>query len=242
MRTVAIIQARMGSSRLPGKVMMNLVDRSVLGHVITRCSAIPSVDQIIVATSQLEEDLLICEEAARYGVSFYRGSEKDVLSRYYEAAKLYQADNIVRITSDCPLLDPIISDNVIQHFLDNNYDYSSSSLSATFPRGLDTEVFTFEALRNCYTHATLEYEHEHVTPYIYERPNLFNVYKYSNEQNESMYRLTLDTPQDWELISIIYKSLYNGELFHLKDILDLFHRKPYLKDINSEINQKKLGE
>ncbi|WP_337033160.1 glycosyltransferase family protein [Paenibacillus illinoisensis] len=242
MKTVAIIQARMGSSRLPGKVMKILKDRSVLGHVITRCLAIPSVDQVIVATSQMEEDSIICEEAERYGVASYRGSEKDVLNRYYEAAKRFDADHIVRITSDCPLLDPAISDKVIQHFIKSDYDYSSSSLSATFPRGLDTEVFTFEALRKCQLEATLEYEHEHVTPYIYQHPELFKVHKYANSCDESKYRLTLDTPEDWRLISLIYELLYNGDIFYWEDILQLLSEKPDLEAINANIKQKVLGE
>lgn len=213
MKITAIIQARMGSTRLPGKVMKMLGDRTVLGHVITRVLAIPSVDQVIVATTTNDEDEVICSEAANYGVDYYRGSQEDVLSRYYEAAREGNADVVVRITSDCPLLDPIISNEVIQHFIENGYDYSSSGLSGTFPRGLDTEVFTFRALEKSFQQAKREYEREHVTPYIYGNRDLFRVHEYDSIQNYSQYRLTLDTNEDWELISRIFHELYSGGSF-----------------------------
>ncbi|WP_339846699.1 glycosyltransferase family protein [Paenibacillus sp. FSL W7-1088] len=242
MKITAIIQARMGSTRLPGKVMKMLGDRTVLGHVITRVLAIPSVDQVIVATTTNDEDEVICSEAANYGVDYYRGSQEDVLSRYYEAAREGNADVVVRITSDCPLLDPIISNEVIQHFIENGYDYSSSGLSGTFPRGLDTEVFTFRALEKSFQQAKREYEREHVTPYIYGNRDLFRVHEYDSIQNYSQYRLTLDTNEDWELISRIFHELYSGGIFHIKEIIELFERYPDLPLINAEVIQKKLGE
>ncbi|MCA1293981.1 glycosyltransferase family protein [Paenibacillus sp. alder61] len=242
MNITAIIQARMGSTRLPGKVMKRLIDKSVLGHVITRCQVVPSVNQVVVATTVLDEDDEICREAERYGASVYRGSKDHVLSRYYEAAKLAGADVVVRVTSDCPLLDPNISDQVIRHFLQHSYDYSSSGLSGTFPRGLDTEVFTFAALEKAYLNAHKEYEFEHVTPYIYQHPEIFNYHSYSNLTDESRYRITLDTQEDWELIRIIYEELYKGALFFWPDIRALLEARPDLVLINSEVVQKKLGE
>ncbi|MEJ8305964.1 glycosyltransferase family protein, partial [Saccharibacillus sacchari] len=190
MQIVAIIQARMGSTRLPGKVMKMLGDRTVLGHVINRCKAIPLVTQVIVATTAAEEDDILCKEAELYGVSYYRGSENNVLSRYYEAAKMAKAEVVVRVTSDCPLLDPQISNSVIKHFLRSECDYASNSLSKTFPRGLDTEVFSFKVLERAYQNAELSFEKEHVTPYLYLHPELFNVEAYYNEKNQSQYRLT----------------------------------------------------
>lgn len=239
---IAIIQARMGSTRLPGKVMKMLGDRTVLGHVITRCKAIPSIDQIIVATTVQEEDITICEEALRYEVTVYRGSKDHVLYRYYEAAKQANADIVVRITSDCPLLDPLISDKVIQCFLSGDYDYVSSGLSNTFPRGLDTEVFSFKALEQTYEQATKDYEFEHVTPYIYQHQEQFKVYAFANDADQSGYRLTLDTDEDWELISKIYDELYKGNIFYWEDIHRLLEREPELTEINSTVRQKRLGE
>ncbi|MNW45222.1 3-deoxy-manno-octulosonate cytidylyltransferase [compost metagenome] len=242
MNITAIIQARMGSTRLPGKVMKQLMDRTVLGHVITRCQAIPIISKVVVATTTLDEDQEICEEAMKYGVSVYRGSKDNVLSRYYEAATIEQSDVIVRITSDCPLIDPKISEDVINSFLHNDYDYVSSGLSNTFPRGLDTEVFTYKALQEAYNRATKEYEFEHVTPYIYQHRDKFKVATYKNSTDQSQYRLTLDTEEDWELIFKIYNDVYTGNVFYWNDIFDLLVRKPELIKINAEVRQKLLGE
>ncbi|GGN93203.1 cytidylyltransferase domain-containing protein [Saccharibacillus kuerlensis] len=242
MKIVVIIQARMGSTRLPKKVMKMLMDKTVLGHVITRCLAIQSIDEVIVATSDFEEDDAICIEAEKYGVACYRGSQQNVLSRYYGAARKAQADYIVRITSDCPLLDPKISDKVIKDFLANECDYSSSGLSGTFPRGLDTEVFSFSALEKAYNEASIEYEREHVTPYIYQHPELFNFRIYSNNQDDSRYRLTLDTEEDWEVIRKVYEVLYRGEIFYWEDMRDMLVEHPEWALINAEVKQKQLGE
>lgn len=242
MNITAIIQARTGSTRLPGKVMKMLGDKTVLGHVITRCLAIPSVNRVVVATTILEEDFVICEEADKYGVISCRGSEDHVLSRYYEAAQQVPTDVVVRITSDCPLLDPKVSEEVIKDFLNNNYDYSSSGLSGTFARGLDTEIFSFESLSRSYHEATKDYEFEHVTPYIYQHPEIFRVNAFHSKENFSKYRLTLDTPEDWELISSIYNELYQGNIFYWNDILNLLLEKPELAFLNAAVQQKKLGE
>lgn len=242
MDITVIIQARMGSTRLPGKVMKRLNDRTVLGHVISRCQAIPIINKVVVATTTLEEDRVICDEAMKYGASVYRGSKDNVLSRYYEAANREQSEVIVRITSDCPLLDPKISEEVINFFLNNHYDYVSSGLSNTFPRGLDTEVFTYKALQEAHNRATKEYEFEHVTPYIYQHRDEFRVADYKNTSDQSQYRLTLDTEEDWKLISKIYNDLYTGNVFYWNNILDLLVREPELMNINAEVQQKQLGE
>lgn len=242
MTVAVIIQARMGSTRLPGKVMKKLIDQTVLGHVITRCKAMPLVDKIIIATTTLAEDEVICREAESYGVSYYRGSEQDVLSRYYEAAKIFEADTVVRITSDCPLLDPDISNAVIEHLLNSEFDYVSSGLSRTFPRGLDTEVFSFNALEEAYHNSKELFEKEHVTPYIYLHPEKFKTKPFYYNNNQSHLRLTLDTEQDWILISEVYNRLYQGKVFGLGPILGLFKKEPELILINKDVEQKKLGE
>ena len=239
MKTVAIVQARMGSTRLPGKIMKILAGRTVLGHVLERCRAIPSVDQVIVATTDLPEDEAVCQEAERSGVEFYRGSSGDVLSRYYHAAQTSQADIIVRVTSDCPLLDPYISNEVILDFQRGAYDYSSSE---GFPRGMDTEVFTFRVLEQAYCEAKFDYEHEHVTPYLYRHPEKFDLRTFRSEHDNSEYRLTLDTEEDWTLISQIYERLHKGGIFKLADVLELLKKEPELALINGHIVQKRLGE
>ncbi|WP_374717689.1 cytidylyltransferase domain-containing protein [Neobacillus sp.] len=241
-KITAIIQARMGSTRLPGKVLRKLEDRTVLGHVITRCLAVPSVSNVIVATSNLEQDDVIADEAAEYGVYCYRGSEHHVLSRFFEAAQVVKTDVVVRVTSDCPLLDPAITEQLIQSFMNGEYDYARIKLTNSFPRGLDSEVFTFKSLKQAYEKAKTEYEREHVTPYIYNNPEQFRIYSMPNLEDHSKYRLTLDTPADWELISRIYQEIYTGSIFGWREVLDLLQKKTEWVKINEEVEQAHSGE
>ncbi|MFV0440863.1 MAG: cytidylyltransferase domain-containing protein [Lachnospirales bacterium] len=245
MKIGAIIQARVGSTRLPEKVLKNICGKSVLDHVITRVRQSKYIDEIIIATTILDRDIAIINEAEKIGVKSFCGSEDDVLSRYYLAAKENSLDVIVRITSDCPLIDSKVIDEVVKTYLDNKYDIvtnAGSDLSQrTYPRGLDTEVFSFEALENAYKNAVEKYQREHVTPYIYE--NAKEVFYYKNSTDYSKYRWTLDTEEDFEVISKIYENLYddrNIHNFYLMDIVKLFEEKPELYDINAHIEQKKL--
>lgn len=243
MRIGAIIQARMGSTRLPEKVMKNLEGKTVLEHVINRVQQSKLINEIIIATTLHERDSVIEAEALRCGVKAYRGSEDDVLARYYYAAKENNLDVIVRITSDCPLIDPEVLDEIIQYYLKITNDIVSnagSNLSnRTYPRGLDTEVFSFEILKDAFTNAKEKYQREHVTPYIYETSG--TAFYYKNDIDYSKYRWTLDTEEDFELISEIYKHLYHGvHDFYLNDIVKLFEKIPELYDINAHIEQKKI--
>ena len=238
-----IIQARTGSTRLPGKVMKELCGKTILAHDIERVSQAKLVDEIIIATTTHDSDDVIVQEAERLGVKVFRGSEDDVLSRYYFAAKEAGADVVVRITSDCPLIDPVILDDVIRVFLDGSYDIvtnAGNDLSKrTFPRGLDAEVFSFEMLETAHLKAVETYQREHVTPYIYE--NAKSVFYYQNDVDYSKYRWTLDTEEDWLLISAIYQRLYHREHnFYFKDILSVMEENPELYNINKDIEQKKL--
>lgn len=242
-KTVAIIQARMGSTRLPGKVMIGLCGKPVLEHVITRIKQCKEINEIVIATTNLQKDDIIAEEAIKCGVKCFRGSEDDVLSRYYHAAKENYADIVVRITSDCPLIDPIVVDNMVEFYQNNNYDMVTNvgiELSQrTFPRGLDTEVFSFEVLEDAFINATENYQREHVTPYIYETSN--RIYFYKNDEDYSHYRWTLDTPEDFQFIKEIYNHLYKGQHnFHLEDIIKLLSDYPELIEINAHVKQKKV--
>jgi len=232
----------MGSTRLPGKVMKTLVDKSVLEHVIERVKQAELIDEIIIATTELERDSILVEEAKRIGVKIYRGDEKDVLSRYYGAATEYNIDSIVRITSDCPLIDPKVLDEIVGFFYSGHYDIVSNagkdSSTRTFPRGLDTEVFSYAALQNAHLKANVTYQREHVTPYIYENSQSINYYR--QEKNYSDYRWTLDTEDDFKAISKIYDYLYKGSHdFYLEEIIELYKEHPELRDINNHIEQKK---
>lgn len=244
MKIGAIVQARMGSTRLSGKVMKNLEGKTVLEHVIDRVRQSKLIDEIIIATTTHNRDDVIEAEALRCGVKAFRGSEDDVLSRYYYAAKENSLDVVIRITSDCPLIDSKVLDEVIKFYVDNNYDIVSNAGSdlskRTYPRGLDIEVFSFKVLEKSFANAKETYQKEHVTPYIYE--NSICVYYYKNDIDYSKHRWTLDTDEDFKLISEIYKHLYHGEHdFYLSDIVKLFETKQELFDINAHIEQKKLN-
>lgn len=243
LKIATIIQARMGSSRLPGKVMLKICKKTVLEHVINRVEKSKLVDEIIIATTKKESDEIIVKEATRCGVKYFKGSEEDVLSRYYFAAKENDVDIIIRITSDCPLIDSHIIDEVIDFYLKNDYDIVTNAgndlIQRTYPRGLDVEIFSLKALENAHSNAKEKYQREHVTPYIYE--NSEKIYYYKNEEDYSKHRWTLDTKEDFELINIIYNNLYNGDHeFYFHDILNFINNNLELIKINENIEQKKL--
>lgn len=243
MKIGAIIQARMGSTRLPDKIMKILHRKTILEHVIERVKQSKFIDEIIIATTTHERDSVIEFEVSKSGEKAFRGSENDVLSRYYYAAKENKLDVVVRITSDCPLIDPIVIDEIIEYYLKSKKDIVSNAGSdlsnRTYPRGLDTEVFSFNVLENAFYNAEEKYQREHVTPYIYETSK--KTYFYKNDINYSKYRWTLDTYEDFELISEVYKHLYHGvHDFYLNDIVKLFERMPELSNLNAHIEQKKI--
>lgn len=243
MKVVAIIQARMGSTRLPGKVLKEINGKTLLGYQIERVKQSKSIDQIVIATTDLMSDQPIVDFCLSSKIDFYRGSEKDVLSRYYEAAQQYKADIIVRLTSDCPIIDPIIIDDVINHFIKKNpkVDYTSNTLERTYPRGLDTEVISFEGLKKAHEEATLERDREHVTAYLYTNPNKFKLSGIVSVNDYSHHRWTVDTEEDFKLISLILNEIYDENyLFVLEDVITLMDENPEWIKINQQVEQKKI--
>lgn len=244
MKTAAIIQARMTSTRLPGKVLKKIMDKPLLEYQIERLLNSKLINEIIVATTTNVTDKPIVDLCNKLNIKFFRGSEEDVLSRYYNAAKEFNAEVIVRLTSDCPVIDSEVVDKVIKYYLNNKneYDYVSNTLIRTFPRGMDTEVFPFSVLETSFRQAKTKSEREHVTPYIYNDPDIFNLGYVTYKQNESYHRWTVDTGEDLELIRNIITELYPvNKFFTLEDIIDLFNRYPNWLKINAHIEQKKLG-
>jgi spore coat polysaccharide biosynthesis protein SpsF len=240
MNIVIVIQARMGSSRLPGKVMLSLRGKSVLSHVIQRALAVSNATAVYVATSDLDADDVIEVEAVRYGAAAFRGSESDVLSRYYGTAVQAQADHIVRITSDCPLLDPQVVERIIDEHLRSGVDYTSNTHQRTYPRGLDVEVFTMEALEEAYLNANQPSQREHVTPYIYQNPDRFHMEHVLHREDCSSHRWTLDTPEDWKVIHAIYEGLYPVKpMFSWLDALEYVDSRPEIPTWNEHVEQKK---
>lgn len=234
----------MGSTRLPGKVMLELFGKPVIQHVIERIGQSKEIYEIVIATTNLTQDDEIAKEAKKNGVECFRGSEGDVLSRYYYAAVKYEIGTVVRVTSDCPLIDPFITDNIIKCFKDNEFDIvtnaSSDLKTRTYPRGLDTEVFSFRVLEDAFNYAKKNYQREHVTPYIYE--NSKKIYYYKASEDYSKYRWTLDTYEDFEFIKTVYAKLYRGQHdFYYNDILELIGQYPHIAKINEAVEQKKLG-
>ena len=208
MYILAIIQARMGSSRLPGKVLKEIMGKPILWHVINRVSKSRLISEVVVATTYQKEDLAIVEHCASQGIRVFAGSDDDVLDRYYQVAKLCRPDHIVRITADCPLHDPAVIDMVIQKHLDLDNDYTSNTLEETFPDGLDCEVFKFSALEQAWKNAKLVSEREHVTPYI-KQGKQFKKYSIVDSVDHSQYRWTLDMDKDFSFISKIFEELYS---------------------------------
>jgi len=230
-----IIQARMGSSRLPGKVLMKSDNgMPLLYHVINQLRHCSKVKNLVIATTTNQEDDEIEKFADNNSVNVFRGSEKDVLDRYFQCAKKYSFSTIVRITSDCPLIDPQIVDKVIERFFSGNYDYATNTLIRTFPIGTDAEVFSFSALETAWKNAQLPSEREHVTPHLRNKGN-FKTINVENDTNISNLRLTVDRIEDFELINEILNNLSINPI-HLENILELFSRKPELIEINKHIN------
>jgi len=238
MKKLVIVQARMTSTRLPGKVMKIVCDKPLLEHLINRLKTIKSADQIVIATTVNDTDNQIVNLCKKLDTLYYRGSEEDVLGRYYEAAVEYRGDVIIRITSDCPVIDPEVVDYLINIYTNNieKYDYVSNTLKRTYPQGMDSEIASFGTLKEAHFNAYDPFDREHVTSFIKMRPQQFRLYNILYKADMSRYRWTVDTPEDLELITKIYDALYyKNPLFSLNDILDLMACNPEWEAINAHI-------
>lgn len=234
----AIIQARMGSTRLPAKVTKEIMGKPMLWHIITRLRHSKRLEKIVIATTEREEDKIIVDITKEVGIDFYCGSSEDVLDRYYQAAKIFNVDPIVRITADCPLIDPEIVDKIVDYYFKSACDYVTNTLKPTMPDGLDTEVFSFRALERTWIEAKKPSEREHVTPYIYNHPELFKIGNYTSDVDLSDMRWSVDEEADYKFVAEVYKSLYkDGAIFYMNDILDLLSKRPELKDLNKNIKR-----
>jgi len=240
-KIAAIIQARITSTRLPGKVLMDIEGKPMLWHVINRLKLSKKINEIILAIPNTKENDILEKFAKDNKVKYFKGSEEDVLSRYYEAAKEFKSDIVVRITSDCPLIDPQVVDLVIEKHLNSGADYTSNVLQRTFPRGLDVEVFNFKVLEKTQKEARKNYQREHVTPYICENPKIFKLQniKAKGKLRRPELRLTVDTKEDLKLIREIYRHLYKlRKIFYTEEIIDLFNNHQELIKINEKVRQK----
>ncbi len=214
----------------------------MLARVMGRLRRARLIDSLLVATTDRPADDVIVEECRRCQLPVFRGDQDDVLDRYYRAAQLTKADAIVRVTSDCPLIDPEITDKTIAAFLEAQPDYAANNLVRTYPRGLDTEVVSVTALARAWQQAQKSYERSHVTAYIYEHPAEFKILPVTCEVDYSGHRWTVDTPEDLEFVRAAYARLNGNPEFLWRDVLDLVEREPQLSELNRSIAQKALHE
>ena len=237
------IQARMASSRLPKKVLMEAAGKPLLEHMVERLKTVPSVNNIIIATTTNKDDNPVEDLANKLSIGCYRGSEANVLSRVLNATQKFGTDIIVQTTGDCPLIDPDIVEYVIQTYLSNQSDYTSNILERTFPIGMDVQVFSRSVLEDVARRTRNPEDLEHVSYYIYKNPDLYKLFNITapSAQHDPELRLTLDTTEDFELIHSIFEALYpHNKAFRLDDILTFLNANSELREINRHVSHKWL--
>lgn len=241
-RITVIVQARMGSQRLPGKVLADIRGHPMLSRVIQRLRRARTPYTLVIATTDLERDAPIIVLANRLGVAPILGPEEDVLARYCKASRETQADIVVRVTADCPLIDPEVVDHCVTTYLTaNTFDYVSNTLRRTYPRGLDVEVFARSALERAAAEATAASDREHVTPFIWKHPEEFRLGHVQSSRDVSHLRWTVDTSKDLEMVRAVYSELEPVDPeFGWNDVLELVERKPWIAHINASVHQKPL--
>lgn len=234
-----VVQAHMGSTRLPNKMMKNLCGRTVIGHVISRLNNVVNADDLIVATSVLPQDDILIEECQRYQVNVYRGSDTDVLSRFYHTALKFELTDIARVCADNVLVDwKIIESEILAYRLEG---HALVCPSLNIPLGLGCEIFSFNMLKDAYENGKEYYHREHVTPYIYEKYG--EPYRPPYEKNFKRYRFTLDTEEDWQLIQKLFQEMYHGENnFLLENVVEVMEKNLEWYDINKDVRQKGVRE
>jgi spore coat polysaccharide biosynthesis protein SpsF len=241
-KVVAIVQARMASTRLPGKVLAAIEGEPMLVRVVERAQRATTIDELVIATSIEREDEQIAILCLERGYACYRGSSLDVLDRVYQAAREYQAQIVVRLTGDCPLIDPDLIDQTVTAFLeaDPPVDFAANRLpnDKTFPVGTDTEVCTLSALERAWREADELHQREHVMPFLYEHPERFRTLMVRAEQDYSPYRWTVDTAEDLKLARKVYAMFGGRDDFSWLDVIDLYEREPSLAGINAAVQHK----
>lgn len=243
-KTVAIIQGRMASSRLPGKILMDISGKPMLAWVVDQARKASLIDQVVVATTVDPTDDAVEKFCKENDILCYRGSMLDVLDRFYQAARFYQAGVVVRFTADCPLLDPHLVDQILREFITQKADFAANRLpppfTRTYPIGLDTEVATFAALERAWNEATAPHDREHVMPYLYEVENRFKVVRVEHEKNYGWVRWTVDTATDLELLRRLADRLTDKPNFTWLDVLEIYLHEPGLAQINANVQHRTM--
>lgn len=242
---VIIVQARMGSTRLPGKILKEVLGKPLLDYEMERLHRVKHARTLAVATTVASVDDVVEAHCRRKDYPVFRGSEDDVLARYVKVAQALHADAVVRVSADCPLIDPAVVDDAIDLYLTNSpfVDYVSNTLERTYPRGLDVEVISFKALQEAHRLATSKEEREHVTPYIWRHPDIYQQLSLTQMQDESSHRWTVDTEEDFALVKNILEALYpTVPHFHKDRVIALFQQHPEWMEINRHIKQKTIQQ
>lgn len=234
-KITVMIQARTGSTRLPRKVLAKIENRLMIWHVINRVKKIKNIQQIILITTKRKEDRILLRIAKENKIIGFTGDTFDVLNRHYKCALQYNADPIVRITSDCPLIDPLVVEKILRFYLKQDYDYASNTIVRTFPHGLDTEIFSFDALEMAAHNAKMKSEREHVTPYIKSNTDQFKIFNYKNNKDLSKFRWTVDEKQDLKFVRRIYFEMKPKKIFFMQDVLKIISKNPKILEINAGI-------
>ena len=234
----AIIQARMSSTRLPGKVLKEINGRAMISLMVERVQKAKSVNKVILVTSTDPSDDAVEALCRSENILYYRGSLDDVMDRYYQAAVRSRAKTVVRLTGDCPLIDPKMIDNMMEVYKTGKYDYVANTTPPdwTVPEGMDVEIFSFKNLKKLWTETKKPSDREHVTFPFWNNPDLFSVYKYNLDRDLSKYRLTVDYPEDFEVINKVFNDLYSKKsVFSMDDIVDYLEKNPELYKMNQDI-------
>lgn len=231
----AIIQVRIASRRLPGKVLKEILGKPVLSYQLEQLKSVSEIEQVIVATTTSPQDDPIAEWCEKQSVACFRGSEDDVLERFYQTASHYNADPVIRLTGDCPLIDPDAVKTAIECFITEKYDYVY--LGLTFAEGICCDIFSFQALETAYKNATLKPEREHVTPYLHNHPEMFKIKVLENKTDDSKYRFVVDEPEDFDVVKAIIESLSrkNSGPLYSKDIKEFLDRNPSILNKNAHV-------
>lgn len=236
-KATIMIQARTGSVRLPSKVLAKIGDKPMIWHVINRVKKVKSVQQIALITTKSQDDKVLLKIAEQNGIIGFAGKKLDVLDRHYQCAKKINADPIIRITSDCPLVDPALVEKIIRFYYKNKYDFVSNSIIPTYPDGLDVEVFSFKALQKAAKLAKKDHDKEHVTTFFINNPDKFKIYNYQNNKDLSHMRWTVDRRKDLKFVRSIYAEMKSNKIFSMNKILDILKKNPRLIEINKEIRR-----
>lgn len=242
MKVNAVIQARCGSTRFPEKVFADIAGKPLLWHVVNRLSYAKTIDEIIIATTENQKDDQIENWCVKEKVKCFRGSEDDVLNRYYSALTAFPSEIIVRVTADDPFKEPLVIDKVVSELLNKKYDLVTNNFPPSYPEGLDCEAFTFSVLERMEKFARDPFEREHVTQYVYHNTDIFKIGNISSEHDLSSYRWTIDCMEDYDMVKAIYAKREKGKkgILLMNEILDILGKNPEISNINSNVKRSAM--